>query len=69
VLTKASKNFLARSANKSKNILEGDNRFMRSIARILFSLAAVLVLGSISRAEVLKIVVDDTVQPITQEYI
>jgi membrane-bound serine protease (ClpP class) len=42
---------------------------MRSIARILFSLAAVLVLGSISRAEVLKIVVDDTVQPITQEYI
>jgi membrane-bound serine protease (ClpP class) len=42
---------------------------MRSIARILLSLAAVLVLGSISRAEVLKIVVDDTVQPITQEYI
>jgi membrane-bound serine protease (ClpP class) len=42
---------------------------MKSIARILLSLAAVLVLGSISCAEVLKIVVDDTVQPITQEYI
>ena len=42
---------------------------MKSSARILFSLAAVFVLASISRAEVLKIVVDDTVQPITQEYI
>ena len=42
---------------------------MKSIARILLSLAAVLILGSVSRAEVLKIVVDDTVQPITQEYI
>lgn len=42
---------------------------MKSIARILLSLAAVLILGSFSRAEVLKIVVDDTVQPITQEYI
>jgi membrane-bound serine protease (ClpP class) len=42
---------------------------MQSFARILLSLAAVLVLGSISYAEVLKIVIDDTVQPITQEYI
>ncbi|HZW81529.1 MAG TPA: nodulation protein NfeD [Candidatus Deferrimicrobiaceae bacterium] len=42
---------------------------MKSIARILLGLAAVLVLGSISCAEVLKIVIDDTVQPITQEYI
>ena len=42
---------------------------MKSIAGILLSLAAVLVLGSASSAEVLKIVVDDTVQPITQEYI
>ena len=67
--TKASKKFLARSVNKSKNILEGGNQLMKSIARILLGLAAVLVLGSFSRAEVLKIVVDDTVQPITQEYI
>lgn len=42
---------------------------MKSIAGILLSLAAVLVLGSVSSAEILKIVVDDTVQPITQEYI
>ena len=42
---------------------------MKSIGGILLSLAAVLVLGSASSAEVLKIVVDDTVQPITQEYI
>jgi membrane-bound serine protease (ClpP class) len=68
-LTKASKKFLARFANKSKNILEGSNQLMKSIAGILLSLAAVLVLGSVSSAEILKIVVDDTVQPITQEYI
>ncbi|MGC2552450.1 MAG: nodulation protein NfeD [Candidatus Sulfotelmatobacter sp.] len=67
--TKASKKFLARSVNKSKNILEGGNQLMKSVARILLGLAAVLVLGPFSRAEVLKIVVDDTVQPITQEYI
>ena len=42
---------------------------MKSIARIFLSLAAVLVLGSMSCAEVLKIVVADTIQPITQEYI
>src|SRR6202161_2217540 len=40
-----------------------------SISRILLGLAAVLFLGSGSFAEILKIVVDDTIQPITQEYI
>jgi membrane-bound serine protease (ClpP class) len=68
-LRTATKKFLARSANKSKNILEGGSQLMKSIARILLSLAAVLILGPASRADVLKIVVDDTVQPITQEYI
>src|ERR1700727_299607 len=40
-----------------------------SLPRILLGLAAVLFLGSGSSAEILKIVVDDTIQPITQEYI
>src|ERR1035438_2889551 len=40
-----------------------------SISRILLGLAAVLFLCSGSSAEILKIVVDDTIQPITQEYI
>jgi len=40
-----------------------------SISRILFGLAAALILSSVSSAEVLKIVVNDTIQPITQEYI
>jgi len=39
------------------------------ISRILLGLVAVLILGSISPAEVLKIVVHDTIQPITEEYI
>jgi len=39
------------------------------IARILLGLIATFVLRSVSTAEVLKIVVDDTIQPITQEYI
>src|ERR1700722_13411633 len=39
------------------------------ISRILLGLAAVLFLCSGSSAEILKIVVDDTIQPITQEYI
>jgi membrane-bound serine protease (ClpP class) len=39
------------------------------LSRILLSLVAVLVLNSISCAEVLKIVVNDTIQPITEEYI
>ncbi len=40
-----------------------------TISRILLSLAAVLVLSCVSSAEVLKIVVNDTIQPITEEYI
>ncbi len=46
-------------------------RLMKSsaISRILLRLAATLILSSVSSAEVLKIVVNDTIQPITQEYI
>jgi membrane-bound serine protease (ClpP class) len=40
-----------------------------SISRILLGLVATLVLSSVSSAEVLKIVVNDTIQPITEEYI
>src|SRR5712691_12428664 len=36
---------------------------------MLLGLVAVLILNSVSRAEVLKIVVNDTIQPITEEYI
>jgi membrane-bound serine protease (ClpP class) len=36
---------------------------------MLLGLMAILVLSSVSRAEVLKIVVNDTIQPITEEYI
>jgi len=39
------------------------------ISRLLLSLVAALALSSISSAEVLKIVVNDTIQPITEEYI
>src|SRR5271167_3887935 len=39
------------------------------ISRILLGLAVTLVLSSFSSAEVLKLVVNDTIQPITQEYI
>jgi membrane-bound serine protease (ClpP class) len=39
------------------------------ISRILLGLMAALILCSVSRAEVLKIVVNDTIQPITKEYI
>jgi membrane-bound serine protease (ClpP class) len=39
------------------------------ISRMLLGLMAVLILSSVSRAEILKIVVDDTIQPITEEYI
>ena len=39
------------------------------IPRILLSLVAALLLSSVSSAEVLKIVVNDTIQPITEEYI
>src|SRR5271170_6958353 len=40
-----------------------------SIPRILLGVVAALVLSSVSSAEVLKIVVNDTIQPITEEYI
>jgi membrane-bound serine protease (ClpP class) len=39
------------------------------ISRILLSLVAALILGSVCSAQILKVVVDDTIQPITQEYI
>jgi membrane-bound serine protease (ClpP class) len=39
------------------------------ISRILLGLVASLILSSLSSAEVLKIVVNDTIQPITEEYI
>lgn len=42
---------------------------LRLIFRIVLGLVAISVFSSISFAEVLKIVVDDTIQPITQEYI
>jgi membrane-bound serine protease (ClpP class) len=44
---------------------------MKSILlfRVLLGLIAICVFRSVSSAEVLKIVVDDTIQPITQEYI
>jgi membrane-bound serine protease (ClpP class) len=40
-----------------------------AISRIVLGLAAALILSSVASAEVLKIVVNDTIQPITQEYI
>ena len=39
------------------------------ISRMLLGLAAVLFFSSVSSAEVLKIVVNDTIQPITEEFI
>jgi membrane-bound serine protease (ClpP class) len=45
--------------------------FMKSIpiSRIVLGLAAALILSSVASAEVLKIVINDTIQPITEEYI
>src|SRR5260370_22731232 len=40
-----------------------------TVSRMLLGLLAIFVLSSVSRAEVLKIVVNDTIQPITEEYI
>ena len=42
---------------------------MKSASQIILGLVAVLVLSAASAAEILKIVVDDTIQPVTQEYI
>jgi membrane-bound serine protease (ClpP class) len=39
------------------------------ISRVLLGLVAILILSSVSSAEILKIVVNDTIQPITEEYI
>ncbi len=39
------------------------------LSRIVFGFVAGLVLSSVSSAEILKIVVNDTIQPITEEYI
>jgi hypothetical protein len=39
------------------------------ISRMVLGLAAVLFFSSACRAEVLKIVVNDTIQPITEEFI
>src|ERR1039458_10820091 len=39
------------------------------LPRVLFALVAALLLSSVTSAEVLKIVVSDTIQPITEEYI
>jgi len=51
--------------------LKAVGRQMKSIPifRILFALIAALALSSVSSAEILKIVVNDTIQPVTQEYI
>ena len=38
-----------------------------TIPRILLGLVAALILSSLSSAEILKIVVNDTIQPITEE--
>src|SRR5271155_1161454 len=42
---------------------------MKSMSRILLGLAAALVFSSVCSGEILKVVVDDTIQPITEEYI
>src|SRR5882757_8052525 len=40
-----------------------------TVSRMLLGLLAIFVLSPVSRAQVLKIVVNDTIQPITEEYI
>ncbi len=40
-----------------------------TVSRMLLGVLAIFVLSSVSRAEILKIVVNDTIQPITEEYI
>jgi membrane-bound serine protease (ClpP class) len=42
---------------------------LASISRVLLVLLSALILGSAARAQVVKIVIDDTIQPITEEYI
>jgi membrane-bound serine protease (ClpP class) len=72
---RANKKSLLQLTNESKNILVREaasaDEPMKSIpiSRILLGIAAALFLSSASFAEVLKIVVNDTIQPITEEYI
>src|SRR5580704_5124565 len=40
-----------------------------SISRIFLGLAAALLLSSSASAQILKVVINDTIQPITEEYI
>ena len=40
-----------------------------TVSRMLLGLLAIFILSSVSRAQILKIVVNDTIQPITEEYI
>ena len=40
-----------------------------TVSRMLLGLLAIYILSSVSRAQILKIVVNDTIQPITEEYI
>jgi membrane-bound serine protease (ClpP class) len=63
---------LLQFGNKSKNIVVGVLHLMHRnlISRILVAvLAALFTLCCAASGEVLKIVVDDTIQPITEEYI
>ena len=41
----------------------------RLISRLIFSSVAVGLLSSCASAEILKIVINDTIQPITEDYI
>src|SRR5271163_3692974 len=69
------KNCLPSAANRGDNIIEAESMKRMSITmkngvlRALFYLATVAILASVSSAEVLKVVLDDTIQPITEEYI
>ncbi len=50
--------------------MEGHREIMKNIiSRVVLGILAALLLTSVSSAEVLKIVVDDTIQPISEEYI
>ncbi len=42
---------------------------MKGISQILLGLVTTFILGAVAPGEILKIVVDDTIQPITEEYI
>lgn len=50
--------------------MEGHREIMKNIiSRVVLGILAALLLTSVSSAEVLKIVVDDTIQPISEEYV